>query len=76
MNRATEVPVETVLPQATRIKLGSCVTRRPKVSSRRDERRMVIMMKVENTVFKASSFAMKSRGGTLLAGPRKGVMHN
>lgn len=49
---------------------------RPKVSSRRDERRLVIMMKVENTVFKASSVAMRSRGGTLLAGPRKGVMHN
>lgn len=73
---ATEVPVEAVLPPMKPIKLGSCVAHRPEVNSRRDERRLVIMMKVENRVFKASSFAMSSRGGTLLAGPRKGAMHN
>lgn len=49
---------------------------RLKFNSRRDERRLVIMMKVENRVFKASSLAMRSRGGTLLAGSRKGAMHD
>lgn len=76
MNIATEVTVETVLPQLKLIKLGSCVVQRPKVNSRRDESRLVIMMKVENLVFKALSLAVRSIGGTLLAGLSKGAMHN
>lgn len=83
MNIATEVPVlpqlkliKTVLPQLKLMKLGSCVGHRPKVNSRRDERRLVIMMKVENKVFKALSLALRSREGTLLAGSRKGAMHD
>lgn len=34
------------------------------------------MMKVEDKVFKALLLAMRSRGGTLLAGPRKGAVHD
>lgn len=65
MSIATEVPAETVLPQMKPIKLGSCVAHRPEVNSRRDERRLVIMMKVENRIFKALSLAMRSREGHL-----------
>lgn len=65
MSIATEVPVETVLPQTKPIKLGRSVAHRPEVNSRRDERRLVIVMKVENRVFKALSLAMRSRGGHL-----------
>lgn len=59
---------DDVLPWITRTKIGSFVKCRPKISSRKDKRRLVVMMKVENITFKASLFTMISRKRTLLSG--------
>lgn len=40
--------------------IGGYVKCSTKISSRKGERRLVMMMKVENIIFKASSFAMIS----------------